>query len=100
MEAAVFIGALIVVIFVVDLVGRWWRENEWRRRWRRARRRLTWTYLEAATLTAESAESAEPDKNLKDFSAGSAPPAVKRRVASDQSRSKSRIGLVTGSSFA
>jgi hypothetical protein len=33
-EAAVFIGALIVVIFVVDLVGRWWRENEWRRRWR------------------------------------------------------------------
>jgi hypothetical protein len=33
-EAAVFIVGLLFVIFVVDLVGRWWRENEWRRRWR------------------------------------------------------------------
>jgi hypothetical protein len=33
-EAAVFIGALIFVIFAVDLVVRWWRENAWRRRWR------------------------------------------------------------------
>jgi hypothetical protein len=29
-----FLGALIVVIFAVDLVWRWWRENEWKRRWR------------------------------------------------------------------
>jgi hypothetical protein len=33
-EAAVFIVGLLFVIFVIDLVGRWWRENEWRRRWR------------------------------------------------------------------
>jgi hypothetical protein len=34
-EAAVFIVGLLFVIFAVDLVGRWWRENEWRRRrWR------------------------------------------------------------------
>jgi hypothetical protein len=29
-----FLGALIVVIFAVDLCWRWWRENEWKRRWR------------------------------------------------------------------
>jgi hypothetical protein len=29
-----FLGALIVVIFAVDVVWRWWRENEWKRRWR------------------------------------------------------------------
>jgi hypothetical protein len=29
-----FIAALIVVILAVDLVWRWWRENEWKRRWR------------------------------------------------------------------
>jgi hypothetical protein len=33
-EAAVFIVALLFVIFAVELVGRWWRQNEWRRRWR------------------------------------------------------------------
>jgi hypothetical protein len=33
-EAAVFIVALIFVIFAVELVGRWWRQNAWRRRWR------------------------------------------------------------------
>jgi hypothetical protein len=32
--AALFIAVLIAGIFVVDLVARWWRENEWRRRWR------------------------------------------------------------------
>jgi hypothetical protein len=37
-EAILFITALIVVIFAVDLVGRWWRENEWRRRWRERER--------------------------------------------------------------
>jgi hypothetical protein len=29
-----FIVVLIAGIFIVDLAGRWWRENEWRRRWR------------------------------------------------------------------
>jgi hypothetical protein len=29
-----FLGALIVTIFAVDLLWRWWRENEWKRRWR------------------------------------------------------------------
>jgi hypothetical protein len=33
-EATVFIVALLIVIFAVELVGRWWRQNEWRRRWR------------------------------------------------------------------
>jgi hypothetical protein len=32
--AALFIAALIVIIFAADIGGRWWRENEWRRRWR------------------------------------------------------------------
>jgi hypothetical protein len=30
----VFLTALVVVIFAVDLGRRWWRENEWKRRWR------------------------------------------------------------------
>ena len=34
MEAIVFIVVLIVGIFVFDLGKRWWRENEWQRRWR------------------------------------------------------------------
>jgi hypothetical protein len=29
-----FIVVLILGIFVTDIAGRWWRENEWRRRWR------------------------------------------------------------------
>jgi len=33
-ESTVFIIVLLVGIFVVDLGRRWWRENEWRRRWR------------------------------------------------------------------
>jgi hypothetical protein len=33
-ESIVFIIALLVGIFAFDLVRRWWRENEWRRRWR------------------------------------------------------------------
>jgi hypothetical protein len=33
-ESALFIVALIFIIFAVDTVTRWWRENEWRRRWR------------------------------------------------------------------
>jgi hypothetical protein len=33
-ESIVFIVILIVGIFVFDLGKRWWRENEWQRRWR------------------------------------------------------------------
>jgi len=33
-SAAVFIAILIAGIFAVDFGLRWWRENEWRRRWR------------------------------------------------------------------
>jgi len=36
--AAIFIAALILVIFAVDIGSRWWRENEWRRRWRERER--------------------------------------------------------------
>jgi hypothetical protein len=32
--ATVLIALLIIGIFVVDIGLRWWRENEWRRRWR------------------------------------------------------------------
>jgi len=32
--AALFIAILIAGIFAVDFIVRWWRENEWRRRWR------------------------------------------------------------------
>jgi hypothetical protein len=32
--SALFIAALIVVIFAVDIGARWWRQNQWRRRWR------------------------------------------------------------------
>jgi len=32
--AAFFIAILIAGIFAVDFIVRWWRENEWRRRWR------------------------------------------------------------------
>jgi hypothetical protein len=33
--ATVFIVVLVVGIFVFDFTRRWWRENEWQRRWRR-----------------------------------------------------------------
>jgi hypothetical protein len=32
--STLFIGLLIFGIFVFDLVRRWWKENEWKRRWR------------------------------------------------------------------
>jgi hypothetical protein len=32
--STLFIGLLIAGIFIVDLVRRWWKENEWKRRWR------------------------------------------------------------------
>jgi len=37
LTSTTFIVALIVVIFVVDSLARWWRENEWKRRWRNRR---------------------------------------------------------------
>jgi hypothetical protein len=33
-EAAVFIVVLVVGIFAADVIRRWWRETEWKRRWR------------------------------------------------------------------
>jgi hypothetical protein len=32
--SAIFIAAVILIIFAADIGMRWWRENEWRRRWR------------------------------------------------------------------
>jgi len=32
--STIFIVLMIVGIFVVDLARRWWRENEWKRRWK------------------------------------------------------------------
>jgi hypothetical protein len=32
--SVIFIAVFIVGIFAVDIIWRWWRENEWRRRWR------------------------------------------------------------------
>jgi hypothetical protein len=32
--STVFIFVVIVGIFAFDMFNRWWRENEWRRRWR------------------------------------------------------------------
>jgi len=31
----VFVIILVVAIFAADLTRRWWRETEWKRRWRR-----------------------------------------------------------------
>ena len=33
--ATIFIVALVVGVFAADLIRRWWRETEWKRRWRR-----------------------------------------------------------------
>jgi hypothetical protein len=33
-ESIVFIVLLLVGIFDFDIGKRWWRENEWQRRWR------------------------------------------------------------------
>jgi hypothetical protein len=34
MLAALCIVLLVAGIFVVDIARRWWRQNEWKRRWR------------------------------------------------------------------
>jgi hypothetical protein len=37
LTSTTFIVGLIIVIFAVDTIARWWRENEWKRRWRSRR---------------------------------------------------------------
>jgi hypothetical protein len=37
MTATLFIGLLIMGIFAWELGSLWWRETEWRRRWRNRR---------------------------------------------------------------
>jgi len=34
LTSTTFIVALLAIIFAVDIIARWWRENEWKRRWR------------------------------------------------------------------
>ena len=34
MTSTLFIVLMILGIFAVDLVRRWWKENEWKRRWK------------------------------------------------------------------
>jgi hypothetical protein len=34
MSATTFVVVLVIGIFVFDFVHRWWRETEWKRRWR------------------------------------------------------------------
>jgi hypothetical protein len=33
--ATIFIIILIIIVFAIDIGGRWWRETEWKRRWKR-----------------------------------------------------------------
>jgi hypothetical protein len=35
MDAALFIAGVIVIVFARELIARWWKQREWRRRWRR-----------------------------------------------------------------
>jgi hypothetical protein len=32
--STLFIVLLVLAIFIFDLIRRWWKENEWKRRWR------------------------------------------------------------------
>jgi hypothetical protein len=34
-DATFFVVAVVVVVFAVDILFRRWRENEWKRRWKR-----------------------------------------------------------------
>jgi hypothetical protein len=29
-----FVAVLVIAVFAIDLIARWWRNNEWRRRGR------------------------------------------------------------------
>jgi hypothetical protein len=31
----IFVIVLLIAVFAADIGRRWWRENEWKRRWRR-----------------------------------------------------------------
>jgi hypothetical protein len=33
-SALIFVVLLIVGIFAFDVLHRWWKQNEWKRRWR------------------------------------------------------------------
>ena len=37
LDVTIFIVLVIAVIFVGDMLRRWWKETEWKRRWRRDR---------------------------------------------------------------
>jgi len=37
LDVTLFLVLLIVVIFGGDMIRRWWKETEWKRRWRRDR---------------------------------------------------------------
>jgi hypothetical protein len=34
-DATIFVVTVVVVVFAADILFRWWRENEWKRRWKR-----------------------------------------------------------------
>jgi hypothetical protein len=34
-DATIFVVAVVVVVFAADILFRWWRENDWKRRWKR-----------------------------------------------------------------
>jgi len=34
-DATLFVILLVVGVFAFDLIRRWWKETEWKRRWRR-----------------------------------------------------------------
>lgn len=35
MNATIFVVVLVAIVFAADMLFRWWREDEWRRRWKR-----------------------------------------------------------------
>lgn len=40
MEAALFIAAVILVVFAREMLVRWWHQRAWRREWRKREREL------------------------------------------------------------
>jgi hypothetical protein len=36
-DSTLFVVVMVVGIFAVDMLRRWWKETEWKRRWRRDR---------------------------------------------------------------
>jgi hypothetical protein len=37
-DATIFVVALVVIVFAADMLYRRWRENEWKRHWKRGPR--------------------------------------------------------------